>query len=268
MVFRLPGIYHREILLGRWLVIALILLLGDCAPLIALADLPDTIDRVKPSIVAIVAYKATGSPQYSIRGTGFVVEGSLIVTNAHVVNSITSDSEASLSVQVRLSASESQFRPAQLVSVDGDHDLALLRVRGGGLPPLTLGDSDGVREGQQIAFSGFPIGGVLGFVTVTHHGIVSAITPIVTPAGNSRGLNEQSIQRVRAGPFRVLQLDAVAYPGNSGSPVFDATNGQVLGVINMVFVKGSKEAALSQPSGITYAIPVSFVKALLSGAAK
>jgi serine protease Do len=31
----------------------------------------------------------------------------------------------------------------------------------------------------------------------------------------------------------------------------------------MVFIKGSKEAALSQPSGITYAIPVNYLTKLM-----
>ncbi len=55
--------------------------------------------------------------------------------------------------------------------------------------------------------------------------------------------------------YAVFQLDGTAYPGSSGSPLYDPETGLVYGVINMVFVKGTKEAALSNPSGITYAIP-------------
>lgn len=40
-------------------------------------------------------------------------------------------------------------------------------------------------------------------------------------------------------------------------------SGAVLGILNMVFVKGTKESALTNPSGISYAIPVSFLKALI-----
>jgi S1-C subfamily serine protease len=71
-----------------------------------------------------------------------------------------------------------------------------------------------------------------------------------------------------AGSFPVLQLDATAYPGNSGSPIYDPATGDVLGIVNMVFVKGTKEAALSQPSGITYAVPVQHLQALLRKAAQ
>jgi S1-C subfamily serine protease len=57
----------------------------------------------------------------------------------------------------------------------------------------------------------------------------------------------------------VYQLDIVAYPGNSGSPVYLSNSGDVFAVINKVFVNGTREAALSMPSGITYAIPIKHV---------
>jgi len=43
----------------------------------------------------------------------------------------------------------------------------------------------------------------------------------------------------------------------------DAATGEVLAVINMVLVKGSKESAITHPSGISYAIPVRFVRELV-----
>ena len=67
-------------------------------------------------------------------------------------------------------------------------------------------------------------------------------------------------------PYDVFQLDATAYSGNSGSPLYDPETGEVVGVINKVFVKESKEAVLEKPSGITYAIPVRYVKELLRDA--
>ena len=73
------------------------------------------------------------------------------------------------------------------------------------------------------------------------------------------------IKRLRD-PYNVLQLDATAYPGNSGSPVFEPDTGRVIAVINKVFVKKSKESILRSPSNITYAIPVKFVRALLRSA--
>jgi serine protease Do len=69
-----------------------------------------------------------------------------------------------------------------------------------------------------------------------------------------QGLTPKLIKRADD-PFTIFQLDATAYPGNSGSPLYDGETGEVIGVINSVFVKGAKENALRDPSGITYAIP-------------
>jgi len=62
----------------------------------------------------------------------------------------------------------------------------------------------------------------------------------------------------------IYQLDAIAYPGNSGSPMYDPKSGEVIGVINKVLVKDTKESALSSPTGISYAIPVKYVHKLIS----
>jgi S1-C subfamily serine protease len=62
----------------------------------------------------------------------------------------------------------------------------------------------------------------------------------------------------------VFQLDGTAYPGNSGSPLYDGETGAVLGVLNMVLVKATKESALAQPSGIAYAVPAEHLRALLA----
>ena len=229
------------------------------------AEMADTIERIKPSIVVVGTYQKTGSPQFVLRGTGFVVgNGNLVATNAHVVPDSTESDAPALVIQARSSNGEPQVRRAFLASRDKEHDLAVLRIEGPSLPTLKLRNSDSVREGQPVGFTGFPIGGVLGFSPVTHRGMVSSVTPIALPGGNARNLNEKLIHRIKSGTFNIFQLDATAYPGNSGSPVFDITTGDVIGIINMVFIKGSKEAALSQPSGITYAIPANYLQELLA----
>lgn len=228
------------------------------------AGLPEVIGRIKPSIVAVGTFNKLRSPAFRLRGTGFAVgDGLTVATNAHVVPTV-GDPEAqeSLVVLVREGAGLQQ-RPARVESLDKEHDLALLRLGGMPLPALTLKASESVREGQGIAFTGFPIGGVLGYSPVSHRGAISAITPIVLPGGNVRELNERSIRRLRSGPFQVFQLDATAYPGNSGGPMYDAETGEVLGIINMVFVKSTKEAVLEHPSGISYAIPADYLIELL-----
>ena len=235
----------------------------------AKADLSDAITKVKPAISVVGYYKSTNSPRFTMRGSGFVVAdqnvgANLVITNAHVLYSGAEDSSGSeLVVQVRDAKGGWQTRQAQVLEVDRLHDLALLRFSGEPVPGLRLKDSDTVREGQSLALMGFPIGGALGFSPVTHRAVVSSITPIVLPAPTGQQLTEKSIRSLRDGSFDIFQLDGTAYPGNSGGPLFDVDTGEVVGIINMVFIKGTKESAMSQPSGITYAIPANFVKQLL-----
>ena len=128
---------------------------------------------------------------------------------------------------------------------------------------MRIGRSADVREGQEVLFTGYPIGAVLGPHPATHRAMIASVTPIAIPLPRAGELSPQTIRRLSAGQFPVFQLDATAYPGNSGSPIYDPENGDVLGVINMVFVKGTKESALTQPSGITYAVPSSHIEELL-----
>jgi serine protease Do len=232
---------------------------------VASAALPELVEQVKPSIVAIGTYDKTRSPAFVLRGAGFVVgNGSLVATNAHVVpESLDPAGGESLVLQVLPGRDGSQQRPAKTVAIDKSHDLALLRVEGAPLPAMVLQTAGPVREGQRIAFTGFPIGGVLGLSPVTHHGIISAITPIALPSPTANQLNEKVIRRLKSGTFQVYQLDGTAYPGNSGGPLFEIEKGEVIGIINMVFVKGTKESALTQPSGISFAVPVLYLQELL-----
>lgn len=228
------------------------------------ADLQDTIDHVKPSIVAVGTYKKTQSPPFIFRGTGFVIgEGNHVATNAHVIPEPTLADGPDLAILIRSTHGDVSIRRARIINKDAEHDLAIIYFDGPALSALTVGDSSLVREGQSIAFTGFPIGGALGFSPVTHRGIVSSITPIVLPMGNVNQLNEKAIQRIKKGSFNIYQLDATAYPGNSGSPIYDPNTGVVVGVINMVFIKGTRESALSQPTGISYAIPINFLTEML-----
>lgn len=226
--------------------------------------LPETLAEIKPGIVAVGTFMPTRSPRGVFLGTGFAVgDGSLIATNAHVLpKSLDVGHMEEIAVFVRRDG-KAEMAYTKKMAVDLTHDLAILKISGQGrLPPLKLGAVEQVREGQLYAFTGYPIGMVLGLFPVTHRGIVSAITPMVIPQLSAKQLNKKMLKRLRD-PYNVFQLDATAYPGNSGSPLYDVTTGDVVGIINKVFVKESKETVLSNPSGITYAIPINHLKSLL-----
>lgn len=226
------------------------------------------IARVKTGLVAVGSVQRTRSPPFLFRGTGFAIgDGRLIVTNAHVVDGLIdggASPEALVVVSPAVPGRPESPREAVRVAVDPEHDLAILRVQGEPLPALALAGDALLPDGERLLFSGFPIGTVLGVVPATHQAMVAATPPVALPAAGSRNLNAQTIKRLSRGAFTIYQLDATAYPGNSGSPLYDPASGEVVGVINMVFVKGSKESALSQPSGITYAIPVRHLRELLA----
>ncbi len=193
-------------------------------------------------------------------------DGRIIVTNAHVLPGII-DSARNESLAILAPGPEANLmlvREVQWIAIDLGSDLALLKLAGDPLPPLRIGDSAQVREGQEILMTGFPIGAILGPYAATHRGIVSAITPIAIPQGRASELDPALVRRLSSGTFPVFQLDATAYPGNSGSPIYDPATGDVLGIVNLVFVKGTKESVLSQPSGIAYAVPAAHIAALLA----
>lgn len=248
----------------RVFMIALCIVAIACSAGSALAiasGLPDTVSRVKGGVVGVGTVERTRRPPALFRGTGFVVgDGHYVLTNWHVVSEPLDDSKKEyLAVFVGVDAA---IRQATLVADDSTHDVALLKISGDPLPAMKLGDSAKVREGELYAFTGFPIGVVLGLHPVTHRGIISAITPVAIPQMASGELTDTVIARLRH-PFDVFQLDATAYPGNSGSPLYDPENGVVVGIVNMVFVKESKETVLQKPSGISYAIPIRYARHLL-----
>ncbi len=258
-----PGRVAR--VLSKWRTCLLAcLLLWAAAPV--RADVADMLPLIKPGVVGVGTYKPTGSPRANLQGTGFaVLDGRRVVSCAHIFDKpLDSEKNESFAVFVGRDR-QMNVRQARLVALDRARDLALLEIEGDPLPALRLGDSDRVREGWQLYFTGYPIGSILGLNASTHRAGLAAIIPIYTPVQHAFQLNARALKQAND-TYSVFELDAVAYPGNSGSPVWHPDTGEVLGVVNSVYVKGAKEAALSAPSGISYAIPAKYVRELLERA--
>jgi serine protease Do len=230
------------------------------------ADIVDLLPRIKPAIAGVGTQHPLRTPRNRLAGTGFVVaDGRHVVTNAHVPPTAL-DEEKGESLAVFLRGPEGVIvRKAERLASDPEHDLLLLKIEGPALPALKIGETERAREGQLYYFTGYPIGAALGLYPATHRAGLAAIAPIYNPPPSVQNLTAKLIKRA-ADPFLMFQLDATAYPGNSGSPLYDGETGEVIGVINSVFVKGAKENVLRDPSGITYAIPARYVKALLDKA--
>lgn len=244
-------------------VIFFVISLSSISSAFARTDFVSVVERIKPSVVGIGVHTPTSRPQNIIRGSGFVIgDGHYVVTNEHVLPKVL-DKKLLQKMAVFIgSGKNAKVREAEIVATSSLYDLAVLKVSGSALPAMTLDKGNVYPDGSMIAFTGFPIGSVLGLYPVTHRGFIASYTPTVVPAASSKQISIQMLKRMKK-PYFAYQLDATAYPGNSGSAMYDVDTGNVVGIINKVFVQSTKEGAISQPSGITYAIPVEYLHQVL-----
>jgi serine protease Do len=222
----------------------------------------DVVKKIKPSIVGVGLYDAMSVQTHQLRGSGFVFgDGTLIATNYHVVSQPLDPQVVQYHIVFSGTGRHPAVHKAEVIAKDPVHDLAILKISAS-LAPLTLASDELLGDGQEILLTGFPIGSVLGLYPATHRGIVAAVTPDVIPSVNANQLTINMLKRLDK-PYMIYQLDITAYPGNSGSPVYSADTGEVVAILNKVFIKETKEAVLEKPSGISYAIPVAYLTALM-----
>ena len=152
------------------------------------------ISMVQAAVVRITTPGGTGS--------GFIFDDEgWVLTNAHVVSEY---SEVTVTLGGRFEYS------GKVVGVDGEVDLAIIRIEASGqLPTLYLGNSDVVNAGDDAFAIGYPLGSILGTAPTVSRGVVS------------------SVRRFRDVIY--LQTDASINPGNSGGPLVNS-NGDVIGI--------------------------------------
>jgi serine protease Do len=239
-----------------------LLLLLTMPHTVTAATLAETIKQVKPSVVGIILVQKDPRMPAVLVGTGFAVaNGTYIITNNHVIRDRGEGGGGQVLFALTQNGPITERRSLRLKAVAPSVDLALLVMDGLPLPPMKIrSEADLAAEGTDIAMTGFPLGAVIGFHPTTSRGIVSALTPNRSPEYSSFSLDPETIRATR---YQTYQLDLVAYPGNSGGPLYDVSSGELLGVVNSTFIKSTKEKILSEPSGITYAIPSGFVRQIL-----
>lgn len=214
-------------------------------------SLEGLVHRVRPAVVQIFSTgyvtadqsqsgetSALLSTQRST-GSGIILSSDgFIVTNAHVV-------EGARRIQVRLSVArinarvgpafepEAKLLDAKLIGQDTQTDVAVIKIDRTGLPHLTLGDSDVVRQGELVMAFGNPRG-LEGSVSM---GVVSS-----------------TVRELHPDDFLAyIQTDAPINPGNSGGPLVDA-QGRVVGINTFILSdSGGSE-------GLGFAIPSNMVR--------
>jgi len=162
-------------------------------------------------------------------GSGVIInadeKGGYVITNDHVVAG---------SKDIQVAFADGRVLAAKVVGTDPESDLAVLRIEGKGLTPITLGQSEKAQVGDVVLAIGDPFG--VG-QTVTM-GIVSAL-----------GRNRLGVNRYE----NFIQTDAAINPGNSGGALVDI-NGNLLGINSVIYSRTGGSL------GIGFAIPVSMAK--------
>lgn len=167
-------------------------------------------------------------------GSGFVWdERGYIVTNFHVIKDAQS---------ARVMLANQQTFPAQLVGIEPDKDIAVLKISAPDvtLRPIQIGSSRDLRVGQRV----YAIGNPFGFDHTLTTGIIGGLGREIKSAVTDRPIQG------------VIQTDAAINPGNSGGPLLDSA-GRLIGI----------NTAIVSPSGIYaglgFAVPVDTVNRIV-----
>jgi len=167
-----------------------------------------------------------------ITGSGCIIQGNRILTNAHVVNQNTF-------IQVRRESSQKKYI-AKVETIGNDCDLATLRVEDPeffkGVSPLEIGELPNLQDA--VIVIGFPMGGDKLSIT---QGVVSRMEGMDYVNSNQRLLG--------------VQIDAAINPGNSGGPAIN--NGKIVGIVMQL---------MSKSQNIGYIIPTPIINHFLKDA--
>lgn len=226
-----------SVLFKRWFNCLTFLLLASAFMSNAVAANTDEDERIKDAVVKIIVVSHVvdkkepwNSSIQRSSGSGFIIKGNRILTNAHVIANATF-------IEVKKQAETKRYE-AKTVAVSHDADLAILELKEKNpdffkTQPLALGTLPKLQK--KVSAYGYPTGG--SGLSITE-GVVSRV---------ERGTYVHKGKR-----FISVQIDAAINPGNSGGPVI--SNDKVVGVV-------MQSRLLSQSIG--YMIPVPVVQHFL-----
>ena len=207
-----------------------------------------TVDRAPDSVAGIanrvlqstVSIRVEGSNGTGGSGSGVVLRADgYIVTNNHVVE----DGANGANITVTVNGQEARELPAEIVGLDPETDLAVIKVQGVTLVPATLGKSTDLVVGDPVIAIGSPLG-LNGTVTT---GIISALNRTVNVPGEGG--------RPTTPLLNAIQTDAAINPGNSGGALVDG-RGAVVGINSAIATLGGSSNDQGGSIGVGFSIPV------------
>jgi len=206
------------------------------------------IEKNKDAIVLVDIQipKENNQKTIGIRGTGFVIsEDGKFITNAHVYKQIPENELQYIGVSVPGKTDEKKLQhydryPTKLLQIDEENDIALMQIISDKSFEVIekLGDSDSIKEGEEIVYIGYPLATEMlnmgfGITMTTNKCIVSSI--------KRRGTD---------GSMHFFLVDTHTNNGSSGSPVFSTETGKVIGVVS-----GKISSRIPAPDGKILDIP-------------
>jgi len=211
---------------------------------------PTAVEQVAQATLPTVVQLRVSSAQQAGAGSGMVLSpDGLILTNNHVIELAVGGAG-----QIVVLFQGGKTAQADIIGRDPTSDIAVVKARNvSGLSPITLGNSEAVRVGQQVVAIGSPLG--LGGTVTT--GIVSALNRAV-----SVGPDDPPNASPANSPSEVLdaiQTDAPINPGNSGGPLVDIA-GRVIGINTAIASVGGVPGEQSGSVGLGFAIPINQAK--------
>jgi serine peptidase DegS len=235
----------QSIVVGLAVAFLVVLLRPDLLPAVgrdsgAPASYAYAVELSAPAVASVrttrlVEYTSSGDERTRFRvenafGSAVIIDPEgFLVTNFHVI------AEAA---EIRVQLADGRFANPDVVGVDAETDLALLKVDVGSLPVISLGNSSELRIGDIVLAIGNPYG--LG-KSVTQ-GIVSA-------TGRNSLATLTTFQDY-------IQTDAAINAGNSGGALVNVA-GELVGLNTATLVQDAST------EGIGFAIPVDLVRGVV-----
>jgi serine protease Do len=183
----------------------------------------------------------------SVRGTGFIVsKDGRFITCGHVYKQVPENEKGYLGVSVMGKTDErgiTQYNRygIKLLKIDEENDLALMQIvsdRNDFNVIDKIGDSEKVKEGDEVIFIGYPLATELlsmgfGITMTTNHCIISSVK-----------------RRGKDGSLHFFLMDTHTNNGSSGSSVFSKDSGEVIGIVS-----GKISTRIPAPDGKIFDIP-------------